>query len=121
MLLGEASALFGQERGHALDGVLGNIEQTFGGTPLYPSVEARTAHVLYFIIKDHSFSDGNKRIGSILFLHYLDKNKRLLRPDGSARVDDNTVVALALLIAESEPAQKDASSLFGVGDLTAAA
>jgi prophage maintenance system killer protein len=105
--IGEASALFGQERGHGLDGILGNIEQTFGGTPLYPSVEARAAHVLYFIIKDHPFSDGNKRIGSFLFLHYLDKNRRLLRPDGSPSVDDNALVALALLIAESNPSQKD--------------
>jgi prophage maintenance system killer protein len=87
--------------------VLAAIEQTFGGAPLYPSVEARAAHLLYFIIKDHPFADGNKRIGSLLFLHYLDKNRRLTGPDGRPRFDDRSLVALALLIAESDPKQKE--------------
>jgi prophage maintenance system killer protein len=104
---GEASKLFAAERGEGLDGVLGSIEQTFGGEPLYPSVEARAAHLLYFVIKDHPFSDGNKRVGSLLFLHYLDKNKRLTGPDGRPRIDDRALVALALLIAESDPQHKD--------------
>jgi prophage maintenance system killer protein len=104
---GEATPLFGNERGEGLDGVLGAIEQTFGGEPLYPSVEARAAHLLYFIIKDHPFSDGNKRIGSLLFLHYLDKNNQLGGADGRPRFDDRSLVALALLIAESDPQQKD--------------
>ncbi|MGE0853844.1 MAG: RhuM family protein [Hyphomicrobiaceae bacterium] len=104
---GDASKLFGNERGEELDGALGSIEQTFAGEPLYPSVEARAAHLLYFIIKDHPFSDGNKRIGSLLFLHYLDKNKRLTGPDGRPRFDDRALVALALLIAESDPQHKE--------------
>ncbi len=103
----EASELFGAEREDGLASVLGNLEQTFGGEPLYPSVEARAAHLLYFVIKDHPFSDGNKRIGSFLFLQYLDKSRRLVRPDGQRRFDDNALVALALLIAESDPVQKD--------------
>jgi len=104
---GEAGALFGQERGDGLAGLLGAIEQTFGGQPLYPSVQERAAHLLYFIIKDHPFGDGNKRIGTLLFLEYLRRNGLLTRADGSPRLADNAMVALALLIAESEAAQKD--------------
>ncbi|MCC6728751.1 MAG: virulence protein RhuM/Fic/DOC family protein [Chthonomonadales bacterium] len=104
---GEAGTLFGQERGEALAAILGAIEQTFGGEPLYPSAQARAAHLLYFAIKDHPFSDGNKRIGSLLFLDYLRRNGLLLRPNGEPRLADNAMVALALLIAESEPAQKE--------------
>jgi prophage maintenance system killer protein len=103
----ETVALFGRERGEQLEGLLAAIEQTFGGEPLYPSVEARAAHLLYFVIKDHPFSDGNKRIACLLFLDYLGSNGALLRSDGAPRFADNTLVALALLIAESDPAQKD--------------
>ena len=104
---GEAGSLFGQERGDALAGILGAIEQTFGGEPLYSSVQVRAAHLLYFVIKDHPFGDGNKRIGTLLFLEYLRRNGLLLRADGAPRLADNAMVALALLIAESEPVQKD--------------
>jgi prophage maintenance system killer protein len=104
---GEASDLFGQERSDQLHGLLGAIEQTFGGEPLYSTVQARAAHLLYFVIKDHPFSDGNKRIGTLLFLEYLRRNRILVRADGSPRLADNAMVALALLVAESEPAQKD--------------
>jgi prophage maintenance system killer protein len=104
---GEAGALFGQERGDALAAILGAVEQTFGGEPLYPSTQARAAHILYFVIKDHPFGDGNKRIGTLLFLEYLRRNGLLLRADGEPRLADNAMVALALLIAESEPSQKD--------------
>ncbi len=103
----EAGALFGQERGDSLAGIVGAIEQTFGGQPLYPSAQARAAHLLYFVIKDHPFSDGNKRIGTLLFLEYLRRNGLLTRADGSPRLADNAMVALALLIAESDAAQKD--------------
>jgi prophage maintenance system killer protein len=103
----EATPLFARERPGMLEGILGNLEQTFGGVSLYPTVEARAAHLLYFIIKDHPFSDGNKRIGCFLFLHYLDKNRALALPDGSLRFDGNALVALALLIAESDPGDKD--------------
>jgi len=70
-------------------------------------VQARAAHLLYFVIKDHPFADGNKRIGTLLFLEYLRRNSLLVRPDGTPRLADNAMVALALLVAESEPAQKD--------------
>ncbi len=102
----EAGALFGQERSDALAGILGAIEQTFDGEPLYPSAQARAAHLLYFVIKDHPFGDGNKRIGTLLFLEYLRRNGLLTRADGSLRFADNAMVALALLVAASEPAQK---------------
>ena len=102
----EVTGLFGQERGEQLSGSLRSIEQTFDGEPLYPSVEARAAHVLYFVIKDHPFVDGNKRIGSLLFLEYLRLNGALLRSDSSPRFADTALVALALLIAESDPGHK---------------
>lgn len=104
---GQAGVLFGQERGGALAGILGAIEQTFGGEPLYPSAQARAAHLLYFVIKDHPFGDGNKRLGTLFFLEYLRRNGLLLRASGEPRLADNAMVALALLIAESEPAQKE--------------
>ena len=104
---GEASDLFGAERSDQLSGILGAIEQTFGGEALYPTVQARAAHLLYFVIKDHPFADGNKRIGTLLFLEYLRRNRMLTRADGGPRLADNAMVALALLVAESEPAQKD--------------
>ena len=103
---GEAGALFGQERGDGMAGILGAIEQTFSSEPLYPSAQARAAHLLYFVIKDHPFCDGNKRIGTLLFLEYLRRNGLLLRTDGEPRFADNAMVALALLIAESAPSQK---------------
>ncbi len=100
---GEGSALFGQEPGSHLQGILGSIDQTFGGKDLYQSIEEKAAHLLYFVIKDHPFSDGNKRIGSFLFLVYLKENGLL----DQAGINDNGLVALALLIAESQPRQKD--------------
>lgn len=104
---GEASPLFGEPRDDGLAGILGAIEQTFDGQPLYPSAQSRAAHLLYFVIKDHPFTDGNKRIGTLLFLDYLRRNGLLLRADSTPRFADNAMVALALLIAESAPAQKD--------------
>ena len=104
---GEAGALFGLESGDALAGILGAVEQTFDGEPLYSSAQSRAAHLLYFLIKDHPFGDGNKRIGVLLFLEYLRRNALLMRADGRPRLADNAMVALALLIAESEPPQKD--------------
>lgn len=104
---GAASDLFGKERGDSLEGILGALDQTFGGRALYPSVEAKAAHLLYFIIKDHPFIDGNKRIGSLLFILFLAKNRSLYRANGEAKINDNALVALALLIAESDPGHKD--------------
>jgi len=100
---GEATGLFGQERGKNLQGILGNIEQTFDGKELYPSIEEKAAHLLYFVIKDHPFSDGNKRIGAFLFVIYLQENDLLER----SGVDAKVLVTMALLIAESDPRQKD--------------
>ncbi len=104
---GGPGALFGQERGDGLAGLLGALRQTFGGQPLYPTAEARAAHLLYFVVKDHPFSDGNKRIGTLLFLESLRQSGRLTRKDGGLRFADNAMVALTLLVAESKPAQKD--------------
>jgi prophage maintenance system killer protein len=103
----ESSDLFGLERSDQLHGILGAIEQTFGGEQLYPTAQARAAHLLYFVIKDHPFADGNKRIGTLLFLEYLRRSGLLLRADGEPRLADNAVVALALLVAESNPKQKE--------------
>ena len=100
---GQASDLFGRKRGQQLQGILGNINQTFDGQELYPSATEKAACLLYFIIKDHPFSDGNKRIGSLLFLLFLDLNGLLEQ----AGITDNGLVSLALLIAESDPNQKD--------------
>jgi prophage maintenance system killer protein len=104
---GEASDIFGQESGHKLEGLLGSIEQTWQGKPLYESLEEKAAHLLYFAIKDHPFVDGNKRIGSLLFLLYLIENHALYNRRGERKVNDNALVALALLVAESKPAQKE--------------
>ena len=100
---GEASELVGMERGQYLQSILDNIHQTFDGQELYPTIEEKAAHILYFVIKDHPFSDGNKRIGSLLFLLYLNENG-LLAQSG---INDNGLVTLALLIAASDPRQKD--------------
>ena len=104
---GQATELFGRERDQALDGILGNLHQTFDGLLLYPTAQARAAHLLYFIIKDHPFADGNKRIGSFIFLLYLQFHGLEHTPEGLPRFADNALVALALLVAESEPGQKE--------------
>ncbi len=104
----EASDLFGRERDRGtLKGILGNIEQTFGGKELYPSIEEKAANLLYFLIKDHPFVDGNKRIASLLFIWFQEKNNFLSAPDGQRKINDNALVALTLLVAESDPKQKD--------------
>ena len=90
-------------------GSIGQIYQTFGGQELYPSVEEKAAMLLYLVTKNHSFSDGNKRIAATLFLWFLNNNGILYRPDGSKRLADNTLVALTLMIAESKTEEKDVS------------
>jgi prophage maintenance system killer protein len=104
---GEAGDLFGVEHGQGLDRILGAVFQTFGGKDLYPSIEEKAAHLLYFIIKDHPFSDGNKRSGAFLFLEFLRKNRSLTKKDGQPKLTDTGLTALALLIAESKPTEKD--------------
>lgn len=103
----EASELFGKEVGDKFKGILGNIYQTFSGNELYPSLEEKAAHLLYFIIKDHPFVDGNKRIASFLFIYFLDKNNFLYRASGERKINDNALTTLALLIAISDPKDKD--------------
>jgi len=103
----QATDLFGVEVSHKLASVIGSIDQTYGGQPLYKSLEEKAAHLLYFVIKDHPFVDGNKRIGSLLFLLYLIQNHIFYNRRGERKINDIALVALALLIAESKPAQKD--------------
>ncbi|MBR6091866.1 MAG: virulence protein RhuM/Fic/DOC family protein [Bacteroidales bacterium] len=101
------SALFGNEKDDSFKSSIGQIYQTFGGEELYPSVEEKAAMLLYLVTKNHSFSDGNKRIAATLFLWFLNNNKILYREDGSKRLADNTLVALTLMIAESKTEEKD--------------
>lgn len=103
----EAGSLFGQESGEKFKAVLGSISQTFGGKDLYPSIEEKAAHLLYFCIKDHPFADGNKRIGSLIFLIFLVQNNFLINKKGERKINDNALAALALLVAESKPGQKE--------------
>ena len=101
------SSLFGNEKDDSFKSSIGQIYQTFGGEDLYPSVEEKAAMLLYLVTKNHSFSDGNKRIAATLFLWFLNNNGILYRADGSKRIADNTLVALTLMIAESRTEEKD--------------
>ena len=101
------STLFGNEKDDSFKSSIGQIYQTFGGEELYPSVEEKAAMLLYLVTKNHSFSDGNKRIAATLFLWFLNNNRILYREDGSKRIADNTLVALTLMIAESRTEEKD--------------
>ncbi len=103
----EFQGLFGLEKDQGFKSALGAIYQTFGGKELYPSAEEKAANLLYFIVKNHAFSDGNKRIAAALFIYFLAGNAILYRNDGSKRLADNALVALTLLIAESKPEEKD--------------
>jgi len=99
--------LFGREKDKGLAAAIGAVHQTFGGRDVYPSVEEKAAHLLYFVVKNHAFVDGNKRIAAFLFIWYLNENGILYRADGGKRLADNALVALTLLIAESKPVEKD--------------
>lgn len=101
------SILFGNEKDESFQGSLVAIYQTFGGQYLYPSVEEKAANLLYFVIKNHSFSDGNKRIAAFLFVWFMEKNSILYHSDGSKKIADNALVALTLMIAESRPDEKE--------------
>ncbi len=102
-----ASSLFGNEKDASFKSALGAVYQTFSGKDLYPSVEEKAANLLYLVVKNHAFSDGNKRIAAALFVWFLDRNKILYRADGGKRIADNALVAITLLIAESQPKEKD--------------
>lgn len=101
------SSLFGNEKDSSFKGSIGTIYQSFGGVEFYPTIEEKAANLLYFVVKNHSFSDGNKRIAAYLFVWFLERNRILYREDGSKRLADNALVALTLMIAESKPEEKD--------------
>jgi death-on-curing family protein len=103
----EAGEFFGQENSDKIKAILGNILQTFDRKELYPSIEEKASHLLYFIIKDHPFVDGNKRIASFLFVYYLDKNNYLYKDNNEKKINDNALTALSLLIAVSDRNEKD--------------
>ena len=102
MRFGDESDLFGKEKDDSFKGSIGNIYQSFGGKDVYPTLEEKAAHLLYFVTKNHSFLDGNKRIAATMFLYFLDKNG-VLFVDGEKTIEDHTLVALTIMIAESKP------------------
>ncbi len=104
---GEATTLFGQEKANEFKGNLLNIYQTFGGVELLPSLEQKAANLLYYTVKGHPFADGNKRIGAYLFILFLSKNKALYKSNGELKINDNALASLTLLVASSNPEQKD--------------
>ena len=106
MRFGDESDLFGREKDDSFKGSIGNIYQSFGGVDLYESLEEKAANLLYFVTKNHSFLDGNKRIAATMFLYFLDRNQALF-VDGNKKIDDRTLVALTIMIAESRPEEKE--------------
>ena len=104
---GEATDLFARPRDAGLAGIFGNLEQSVFGEPAYPTIESKAAHLLYFVVKNHPFSDGNKRSGAFLFVDFLHRNGRLLNAHGEAVINDTGLAAVTLLVAESDPKQKD--------------
>ena len=106
MRFGDESDLFGKEKDDSFKGSIGNIYQSFGGTEIYESLEEKAANLLYFVTKNHSFFDGNKRIAATMFLYFLDKNEALF-VDGQKKIEDATLVALTIMIAESRPEEKE--------------
>ena len=106
MRFGDESDLFGREKDDSFKGSIGNIYQSFGGVDVYESLEEKAANLLYFVTKNHSFIDGNKRIAATMFLYFLDKNEALFS-DGKKKIEDGTLVALTIMIAESRPEEKE--------------
>ena len=106
MRFGDESDLFGKEKDDSFKGSIGNIYQSFGEREIYESLEEKAANLLYFITKNHSFFDGNKRIAATMFLYFLDKNKALFI-DGQKKIEDAALVALTIMIAESRPEEKE--------------
>ena len=106
MKFGDTSDLFGNEKDESFKGSIGAVYQTFGGKDVYPTAQEKAANLLYFVTKNHSFSDGNKRIAATMFLHFLNKNGLLFK-DGIKQIEDNTLVALTIMIAESKPDEKE--------------
>ena len=106
MRFGDESDIFGKEKDGSFEGSIGNIYQSFAGQDLYPTLEEKAAHLLHFVTKNHSFLDGNKRIAATMFLYFLDKNG-VLFVDGKKTIDDHTLVALTIMIAESKPEEME--------------
>ena len=104
---GEATKLFANEKDNELKGIINNLYQTFGGVELYPSIEDKASHLLYFIIKDHPFNDGNKRSASFLFIYFLDRCNYLYKNNGEKKINDNALTTLTLLVASSDPKEKE--------------
>ncbi|MFT6121786.1 MAG: prophage maintenance system killer protein/transcriptional regulator [Oleiphilaceae bacterium] len=104
---GEATELFAQSRGDGLDALLGNLDQTVFGAPAYPSIQSKAAHLLYFVVKNHPFTDGNKRSGAFLFVDFLHRNNHLMNAQGQEIINDTGLAALTLLVAQSDPKQKE--------------
>lgn len=107
MRFGNESDLFGKEKDGSFKGSIGNIYQSFGGQEIYPTLEEKAANLLYFVTKNHSFWDGNKRIAATMFLYFLDRNGILYTENGEKLLDDHTLVALTIMIAESRPEEKE--------------
>jgi prophage maintenance system killer protein len=107
MRFGDESELFGKEKDYSFKGSIGNIYQSFGGQEIYPTLEEKAANLLYFVTKNHSFFDGNKRIAATIFLYFLDCNGILYDEQGNKLLDDHTLVALTIMIAESRPEEKE--------------
>ena len=107
MRFGNESDIFGKEKDDSFKGSIGNIYQSFAGQEIYPSVEEKAANLLYFVTKNHSFWDGNKRIAATMFLYFLDRNGILYDEEGNKLLDDHTLVALTIMIAESRPEEKE--------------
>ena len=107
MRFGSESDLFGREKDDSFRGSIGNIYQTFGGQEVYPTLEEKAANLLYFVTKNHSFLDGNKRIAATMFLYFLDRNGILYDAEGNKTLDDHTLVALTIMIAESRSEEKE--------------
>ena len=104
---GEATDLFAKPRGDGLASLLGNLEQSIFGEPAYPTIQSKAAHLLYFVVKNHPFTDGNKRSGAFLFVDFLHRNNHLMNDQGQPIINDTGLAALTLLVAESAPAQKE--------------
>jgi prophage maintenance system killer protein len=120
MKFSENSGLFGVERDESFKGIVAGIYQSFGGTELYPSVQEKAANLLYMIVKDHSFTDGNKRIAAALFVYFLEKNGALRSAQGVQVIENNALAAITLIIALSKPEEKEIMCLLVMNMLNAA-
>ena len=106
MRFGSESDLFGREKDDSFSGSLGNVFQTYLGSELYPSFEEKAANLFYFLVKNHSFLDGNKRIAAALFVYFLNKNGKLLK-NGAKRISNDTLIAMTVMVASSRPEDRD--------------